>query len=280
MNLKTFLTVLKRNKLYTFINLFGLSLSLAFVILLGLYIQKETSVDEQHVNGDRIYRLQTTESVTLPPRLVTDLKSRYPEIEMSTRMMRQDIWVQRTPEEGAEESILLVDPDFFRMFSFRMTEGRPEDVMHTVKDIVLTRNYALKLFGTQSAIGRHVTINGDDSFVVSGVVEDFTDSHLQSPSILMSFETVKGDFLENYGTWNTSIYLMSWPQADLAAKIDDINVFAERDLNYNPIKTARDEHLELIPLKDLYFQGFLPPTTPGPITPLLSLFWASPPCWF
>lgn len=105
MNFKTFLTVLKRNKLYTFINLFGLSLSLAFVILLGLYIQKETSVDEQHVNGDRIYRLQTTESVTLPPRLVTDLKSRYPEIEMSTRMMRRDIWVQRTPEEGAEESI-------------------------------------------------------------------------------------------------------------------------------------------------------------------------------
>ena len=253
MNFKTFLTVLKRNKLYTFINLFGLSLSLAFVILLGLYIQKETSVDEQHVNGDRIYRLQTTESVTLPPRLVTDLKSRYPEIEMSTRMMRQYIWVQRTPEEGAEESIPLVDPDFFQMFSFRMTEGRPEDVMHTVKDIVLTRNYALKLFGTQSAIGQHVTINGDDSFVVSGVVEDFTDSHLQSPSILMSFETVKGDFLENYGTWNTSIYLMSWPQADLAAKIDDINVFAERDLNYNPIKTARDEHLELIPLKDLYF---------------------------
>lgn len=41
MNFKTFLTVLKRNKLYTFINLFGLSLSLAFVILLGLYIQKE-----------------------------------------------------------------------------------------------------------------------------------------------------------------------------------------------------------------------------------------------
>lgn len=97
MNFKTFLTVLKRNKLYTFINLFGLSLSLAFVILLGLYIQKETSVDEQHVNGDRIYRLQTTESVTLPPRLVTDLKSRYPEIEMSTRMMRRDIWCKEPP---------------------------------------------------------------------------------------------------------------------------------------------------------------------------------------
>lgn len=46
MNLKTYLTVLKRNKLYTFTNFFGLSLSLAFVILLGLYIQQETSVDE------------------------------------------------------------------------------------------------------------------------------------------------------------------------------------------------------------------------------------------
>lgn len=67
MNLKTYLTVLKRNKLYTFTNFFGLSLSLAFVILLGLYIQQETSVDEQHANGERIYRLQTTESVTSCP---------------------------------------------------------------------------------------------------------------------------------------------------------------------------------------------------------------------
>lgn len=58
MNLKTYLTVLKRNKLYTFTNFFGLSLSLAFVILLGLYIQQETSVDEQHANGERIYRLR------------------------------------------------------------------------------------------------------------------------------------------------------------------------------------------------------------------------------
>ena len=255
MNLKTYLTVLKRNKLYTFTNFFGLSLSLAFVILLGLYIQQETSVDEQHANGERIYRLQTTESVTLPARLATDLENRYPEIERSTRMMRRDLWVQRTPEEGAEEAILLVDSDFFRMFSFRMTEGRPEDVMHTVKDIVLTRSFAVKLFGTQSAVGRQVTINGDDSYVVSGVVEDFTDSHLRNPSILMSFEAVQGAFLDNYSTWNTSIYLMSGPNADLAARIDDINAFAEHDLNYNPIKTASNEHLELIPLQDIYFSS-------------------------
>ena len=235
MNLKAFLTVLKRNKLYTVINFFGLSFSLAFIILLGLYIQKETSVDKQHVNCDRIYRLQTTESITLPARLATDLKARYPEIGMTTRMRQQILWVQRNPEQGANETILKVDPDFFRMFSFPMTEGNATDVMHTPKDIVLTQSYATVLFGTQPALGRSVTINGDNSFVVSGVVSDFTNSHLRTPSILMPFEK-RGSVVENYGSWNTSIYLMSAPGADLAGKIDEINKFAENDLNYNTLK--------------------------------------------
>lgn len=187
MNLKTFLTSLRRNKLYTGVNFLGLSLSLAFVILLGLYIQKETSTDNQHVNHDHIYRLQNTASIALPARLATDLKERYPEIGMMTRMRQISSWVQRTPEQGANETILKVDPDFFRIFSFPMIEGNANEVMHTPKDIVLTRSYATVLFGTQPALGQHVTINGDKSFVVSGVVSDFTNSHLRTPSILMPF---------------------------------------------------------------------------------------------
>lgn len=252
MNLKTFLTSLRRNKLYTGVNFLGLSLSLAFVILLGLYIQKETSIDNQHVNLDRIYRLETTESISLPARLATDLKERYPEIGMMTRMRQQNLWVQRTPEQGANETILKVDPDFFRIFSFPMIEGNANEVMHTPKDIVLTRSYATVLFGTQPALGQHVTINGDKSFVVSGVVSDFTNSHLRTPSILMPFEKT-GSIVENYGSWNTSIYLMSAPETDLSGKIDEINTYAELELNYNPLKSGSNEHLELVPLEDLYF---------------------------
>ncbi|WP_294599860.1 ABC transporter permease [uncultured Rikenella sp.] len=252
MFLKSFFNFLNRNKLYTTVNFFGLSLSLAFVLLLGLYIRRETSIDRQHANCDRIYRLQSSENITLPARLVSDLAGRYPEIEATTRMRQFSRWVQRTPETGANEEILAVDPDFFRMFSFPMVEGHADEVMRTPKEIVLTRGFATALFGTRPALGEHVTINGDNSYTVCGVVSDFENSHLRTPSILVPFEKT-GPLMESYGTWGTSIYLMSHAGADLAGKIDDINAFAEHDLNFNPLKESDDEHLELVPLTELYF---------------------------
>lgn len=101
-------------------------------------------------------------------------------------------------------------------------------------------------------MGEHVTINGDNSYTVSGVVADFENSHLRTPSILVPFEK-SGPLMEGYGTWSTSIYLMSHPGADLTGKIDDINAFADRDLNFNPLRESDDERLELVPLTKLYF---------------------------
>ena len=54
-NLKSYFTFLSRNKAYTAVNVFGLAVSLAFVILIGLYTWQETSVDRQHSKADRIY---------------------------------------------------------------------------------------------------------------------------------------------------------------------------------------------------------------------------------
>lgn len=139
---KSFLSFLHRNKLYTAVNFFGLSLSLAFVILLGLYIRRETSIDRQHANRDRIYRLEWTTSIGLPSRLASDLTARYPEIEAATRMRQFSRWVQHTPERGANEEILAVDPEFFRMFSFPLVEGHIGEVMRTPKEIVLTQSFA------------------------------------------------------------------------------------------------------------------------------------------
>ena len=79
--LKSFRNSLRRNVLYTFVNVSGFAISLAFVIYLGLYVQSEYSVDSFHTNKDRIFRLEYQDGTLLAYPVADYLKSRYPEIE-------------------------------------------------------------------------------------------------------------------------------------------------------------------------------------------------------
>lgn len=79
-NLKVFFRTLGRNKLYTLITVFGFSLSLTFVILLGAYIRQELSVDQFHVNKDRIFRAVNDDASNFGSLIGSELETKYPEI--------------------------------------------------------------------------------------------------------------------------------------------------------------------------------------------------------
>ena len=93
MNIKSYITFLSRNKVYTAINVFGLSLSLMFVMLIGVYVWQEYSVDRQHSKAERIYTLGIDMGgddrvIGVSRQVAPYLKSRYPEIEMTCGVAR------------------------------------------------------------------------------------------------------------------------------------------------------------------------------------------------
>ena len=122
-NLKVFLRTLVRNKLYTGITVFGFALSLTFVILLGIYIQQELSVDQFHRNKDRIFRAVNENRSSFGTLIGGELQSKYPEIECYTRLFQNSTFVENMQKEKVNFNFLLADSTFFKMFSFRLLEG-------------------------------------------------------------------------------------------------------------------------------------------------------------
>src|SRR5690606_28776017 len=169
LRVKTYLRQPSRNKIYTAVIIGCFSLSLTFVLLLGLYIKNALSVDDSHNNADRIYRLEH-ENADFSAPIAVDLEREYPEIEAFTRVLNSSGRISGPGGQKIKFDYLGVDPDFFSMFSFDLVKGRAEAVLQTEDGIVLSRTLATKLFGSLEAMGKTIVIGGDHEFTVTGIM--------------------------------------------------------------------------------------------------------------
>ena len=231
---RSFWNFLGRNKLFTAINIFGFAVSLMFVLLLGLYVQDELSVDSFHENKERIYRLEADDGAQFAPGLAPAMAARYPEIEAWTRICTKDRYtldpIAGYTDETVDAEILLTDSSFFSIFSFPFVEGNPATVMHTWDDVVLTESFARRLFGHEPAMGKVISTRGID-YTVSGVVRDFEHTHFRHPDMIVpidnwlrSSKTTRSFLAGQMNTLNDNadilIYFQGRRNADLSARLD------------------------------------------------------------
>lgn len=176
-----------RNKVNSFINIAGLAIGMACVILIAFYVQDELSYDKYFKNHDRIYQVNLngiqdgTDFWTgnTPPTVGPALVSEIPEIESYVRIYRPGDLVVRT--EGGkqaenyftEKKILAVDSNFLQMFSYNMLEGNQKTCLDKPNSIVITEQTAKKYFGNSSALGKILLFDNDRiPFTVTGIVQD------------------------------------------------------------------------------------------------------------
>lgn len=264
--LKSFWNFLRRNKLFTTINIFGFAVSLMFVVLIGLYVQSELAVDDFQANKDRIFRLEYEGSTMLPPAMASAMQNHYPEIEATTRIYGPwDLKLEAIPGFTSEKTTgkaMFVDSAFFTIFSFPFVEGTPERAMPTINDVVLTRRFARRLFGNKAAIGQPLRIAGRD-FIVSGVVADFEHTHFINPDVIMAVDWVPPvcfgvdypEFMNTMnGNYDFSTYLLAKEHTDLANRLDTAEL-AHTFLNVFNLDLFKIGHLRnprLCPLKEVY----------------------------
>ncbi|MCH7783271.1 ABC transporter permease, partial [candidate division KSB1 bacterium] len=177
-----------KNKLYTTINIFGLSTGIACCILVYFFIQYELSFDKFHNNADSVYfvgnksiRKGFVYHFATPLPLAETLVNDFPEVisSLKTRIFRS---VVRFEEKIFEEKIFTTDSNFFTFFNFPMTYGNPESVLETPNAIVLSQKTAEKYFGNANPIGKvlSMAIQGEfTDYTVTGVVEIPGNSSLQ-----------------------------------------------------------------------------------------------------
>ena len=230
--LKIALRNILRQKGYSFINIAGLTLGLACFILIGLWVRDELSFDRFHEKKARIYRVlnkvPSGDLIETPTyALAPTLKEEYPEVEEYSRLWPWAGSLVRYQDKRFEEQrINLVDPGFFRMFTFPFLLGDPETALADRNSIVLTEATARKYFGDDDPLGKVLHLDEYNAgFVVSGIVQDVpANSHIQF-DFLARVELLGEERLARWQEWTGPCYVLLRPGtsgADFTAKIADI----------------------------------------------------------
>ncbi len=216
--LQSFWNFLKRNKLFTAINIFGFAVSLMFVILMGLYIQDELSVNALQPNKERIYRLTNEKNAYWPMPITNDILGRYPEIEATMRIMDVNWSITDGIREMKVGEMFLVDSSFVTMFDVQWVEGGPDGALKTRNDVILSEASAKMWFSGEQALGKTIRINGRDR-IVSGVFRDLKQTHFKTPEAILRIENIAEQWpqnlLANYGASAFGVYVMTRPDVEL-----------------------------------------------------------------
>ena len=255
--MKSFWNFLKKNKLYGAINLVGLTVSMAFVLLLAVYIQRQLSTDSFQQNADRIYVVANDDRVTMGYWLDKHLKNNFPEIEKGCCVA--NIASASAFTIGGElvyGSTMAADSTFFEMFSYDLVQGNKADWRVSWDRCMVSREFANAHFGDKDPIGQVITLNdnADYPLTVCGVYEDFGNSILKAPDVLMRGEIMpKINSAHNESMSNAGggiCFVMAYPGADLQARQSDILDWCEE--NFWVYKSQYDK-VRIIPLRDMYF---------------------------
>ena len=254
--MKSFWNFLKNNKLYGAINLVGLTVSMAFVLLLAVYIQRQLSTDSFQENADRVFVIGNDDRVTMGYWLDKHLKNNFPEIEKGccvANVASADAFT--IGGELVYGSTMAADSTFFEMFSYDLVEGNKADWRVSWDRCMVSREFANVHFGDKDPIGQVVTYNnGNYQLTVCGIYEDFGNSILKAPDVLLRGEIMtKINSANNEGMSNAGsgiCFVMAYPDADLQARQGDILDWCEK--NFWVYKSQYDK-VRLIPLRDMYF---------------------------
>lgn len=255
--MKSFWNFLKKNKLYGAINLVGLTVSMAFVLLLAVYIQRQLTTDSFQQNADRIYVVANEDNVTMGYWLDKHLKNNFPEIEKGCCVA--NIASAAAFNIGGERvygSTMAADSTFFEMFSYDLVEGNKADWRVSQDRCMVSREFANAHFGDKDPLGQIISFNYEGSFqlTVCGVYEDFGNSILKAPDVLIrgdlmpKINSSHDEFMSNAG--GGICFVMAYPGADLQGRHDDILDWCEE--NFWVYKSLYDK-VRIIPLRDMYF---------------------------
>ncbi len=189
---------LLKDKAFSIINILGLSLGMAFTIIILLWIQDELSYDKFHKNHDRIYhaylrvldvRSSFNFQPTTSPEIGRAMLDEIPEITMMARMSPLgEIAVMAGDNVFIEDRGFGADPEVFSMFTYPFIKGSPENALSSLYSIVLTERMAEKYFRDQDPVGKAIRINDRLELTVTAVIRDIPLNTHRPFDFLVPFE--------------------------------------------------------------------------------------------
>jgi putative ABC transport system permease protein len=227
---------LMKRKLYSFINIAGLTIGMACCVLITLYVRNEQSYDRYHANSDRIYRVTQTFRALQPgenpgPPAPQDfwvwgcapvgaaLQADFPEIEKVVRFMSPNsILLQHGEKRIQQDNILYMDSTAFDVFTWKMLYGDPHTALIAPNSIVLTRSVAEKFFGKSDPVGQTLRADNQVNLLVTGVMQDVPSNSQFNFNGLISMATESEQNPNIFSMWDYVdfyTYLILKPNANI-----------------------------------------------------------------
>ncbi|RYY12466.1 MAG: hypothetical protein EOO04_33590, partial [Chitinophagaceae bacterium] len=178
---------LMKNKVFSLINILGLTIGITVCLMIFLYIRTEFGADDFHTKKDQVFRVMRSFDPNKPSApyfsgpYATALLNDYPgQIKSAIRVLRSNALVSVGDKSFNEKNLLLTDAGFFQMFSYSLLTGNPADVLKEPGSVVLTEATARKYFGKEEAIGKIIELDKTTKLKVTGIAKDVAaNSHLE-----------------------------------------------------------------------------------------------------
>jgi putative ABC transport system permease protein len=262
---------LLRNRAYATINICGLALGFAAVLLIALYVREEYSFDRFFPDSERIYRVVETAQLpgAAPVRIgVTSsnigaaMRLDLPEVELVTRFTGATVVLRRAGVESSN-NVLWADPNFFDVLPMKVVAGKLEGALSRPDAMVLTRTLARRLFSSENVVGQAIELDGEHVMHVTAVIEDLpANTHLSIEILLpgmASFSTLTGYDAEVSApgalrSENTFTYVKLRRGANAAAVNEAMRGFAKRHLagEFAGMPLANAYSFSLVPLTHIH----------------------------
>lgn len=218
---------LLKQKVYSVINILGLSIGMASVVLILLHVEDELSYDKFHLKGDRIYKLHLTRlypdhitKYSITPHSFSDVMVEdFPEIETAVRLLPLpgNVVVKYTKNNGEEitfeeSRFMLADSTFFEVFSTKLIKGDYETVLRSQQDIIITEETAYKYFGDEDPLNNVLKfdLGGPQPFEANivGVCENIPENSHFDFDFLASSKSNPFFSNPNFYAFSAHIYLL------------------------------------------------------------------------
>jgi putative ABC transport system permease protein len=265
------------NKLFTFINMVGLSVGMASCILLILHVRYELSFDKFHTNRDQLFRI-VSQSAYTPYPMAPAIKAELPHVKDFCRIGQFDflpVYIIQKNNPVAEKGLMFVDSTFFKIFSFELLSGNKNQTLQNAGGILLSKSLALKYFGSIDIIGKTIDIKqfgAKNTFTVEGIFKDIPiNSSFQATMIgsMLQIEKIWGaKALQSWTSNSFKTYLLLDNKESATALNSEITSLYQKNIGE---KWAKEKKFRLQPFTGvhLYSSDFDDSETKGSITKIM-----------
>ncbi len=261
-----FRNLLKKNRLYTFLNILGLAVGLSCLWLVSLFINDEYTFDSHYKNSGRIHRIVldfssegtiTSWAKTSAP-IGQHLQGLFHEIEQVTRIRKNPSTDLLTVGEMQffEDQLFFADSTFFQVFDIAFKMGNPMLALNEINNIVLTEALALKYFNTIDVVGRTIRYDNQKDLRITGIIEAIPANVHFRPQAIVSFSTLQDILgerrLNHWGQFDHYTYVLLREGSSPAQLEEKFPALLKK---FAPDWVAEKESLFLQPIRTIHLQS-------------------------